>query len=458
MSSVTNENVPDRYRLGDHFVPRDRYIDPEFLGLEYERIFARTWQMACRLEEIPAAGDYLEYEIGDQSILVLNRGEGVLKAYFNACPHRGMALAHGRGNKQELRCAFHGWCFDLDGRSTYVHEEKDFGPGFERDKVRLGECAVDTWAGWVFVNMAPDPEPLLEWLSPLPESLAPFQIERMRFRWYKGAVMPTNWKTVIDAFVEGYHTGATHPQNLRRFRIDHNASTTEEISNPPFYTPSVMYENHSRFLYGARAGTGAEVDTPRKIGNAENIDGLIVFTEYNAYSLGALANERDVRAARRLRDKPIPEGKTAFDVLQELRAEEAEADGIAWPRLTAQQRNDGQGNWSVFPNMIALVEPGNVLGYRVRPNGSDPDSCLFEAWTLDLYPEGQEPRVERQFFQDWREHDDWGLLLPQDFRNFPSMTKGMHSKGFRGLRLNPKQEGAILNSHRIADRFLFGDG
>jgi hypothetical protein len=269
--------------------------------------------------------------------------------------------------------------------------------------------------------------------------------------------MPTNWKTVIDAFSEGYHTASTHPQNLRRFRIDHGESSVEEMRNPPFYTPSVMYPNHSRFLYGGRSGAAAEGPPARKTGNAENIDGLIVFTEYNAYSLGALANERDVRAAHRLRETEIPDGKTAFDVMQELRAEEAEADGIAWPNLTDDQRNGGQGNWSVFPNMIALVEPGNVLGYRVRPNGSDPDSCVFEAWTLELYPEGEEPRVERQFFEDWRDHDDWGRLLPQDFQNFPKMTKGMHSKGFTGLRLNPKQEGAVLNSHRIADRFLFDE-
>lgn len=126
-----------------------------------------------------------------------------------------------------------------------------------------------------------------------------------------------------------------------------------------------MYENHSRFLYGARPG--GEGATSRKVGNVDNIDGLIIFTEYNAYSLGALANERDVRAAHRLREQPIPEGKTAADVLQELRIEEAEADGVAWPRMTQEQRYAGQGNWSAFPNMIALVEPGNVLGYRVRP-------------------------------------------------------------------------------------------
>ena len=70
MSSKKSEKVPSRYRLGDFFVPKDRYVDPEFLELEYERIFGRAWQMACRLEEIPNSGDYLEYQIGNQSILV----------------------------------------------------------------------------------------------------------------------------------------------------------------------------------------------------------------------------------------------------------------------------------------------------------------------------------------------------------------------------------------------------
>src|SRR5215469_11032834 len=90
-------NVPERYRLGPSFVPKSRYIDPEFLALEYERLFTKTWLNACRLEEIEQVGDYVEYTIGDQSIIVVRTSQDEVKAFHNACRHRGTALVRGKG-------------------------------------------------------------------------------------------------------------------------------------------------------------------------------------------------------------------------------------------------------------------------------------------------------------------------------------------------------------------------
>ena len=140
MANTTPPSVPERWRLGDHFVPKGRYVDPEFLQLEYERLFPHVWQMACRLEEIPSAGDYVEYEIGKESVLVMNAGDAGLRAFFNACPHRGTRVARGRGRIEEFRCPFHGWRFALDGHCTYVHEAEDFGSGFRTEGLGLAEC------------------------------------------------------------------------------------------------------------------------------------------------------------------------------------------------------------------------------------------------------------------------------------------------------------------------------
>src|SRR5262245_10395250 len=78
-------------------VPGARYTSREFFDLEMERLWPRVWQIACREEEVPNSGDYFEYTIGDQSILVVRQDTDTIKAFFNACPHRGTRLACGTG-------------------------------------------------------------------------------------------------------------------------------------------------------------------------------------------------------------------------------------------------------------------------------------------------------------------------------------------------------------------------
>jgi len=453
-----NSGVPAKYRLGDFFVPKERYTDPEFLQREYDELFPKVWQTTCRLEEIPNRGDFFEYTIGKESIIIVRTGEekGDLKAYFNTCPHRGARLAEGEGNISEFRCPYHGWRFNLEGDCTYIHEINDFKGKITEKTANLAECLVDSWGGWVFINMDLDAEPLLEWLEPLPKHLDPFLLENMRYRWYKTVIAPTNWKNVIDAFIEGYHVGGTHPQTVHPGGIDHSPATIAELPAAP-YAKSLAFENHSRFFYGYRPDDTEGDVSSTTASSLSDIGAIIGAVEYNCFQLGALNSLRDVRAARKMRDMDISEGDNAYEILERLRKEEAEADGIKWPQVTKEEYAGGQGDWHVFPTMVGLYELGSALGYRVRPNGDDPNSCIFDIWSLELYPEGEEPELDHQFFDRWEDHDGWGLLLPQDFRNFPDITVGQHSRGFAGLRLNPEQESSVYNAHVIADRFLFGE-
>ena len=89
-SQTIKEKVPFAITEGDR-IPSKRYYDPEFYQLEKERLWPRVWQMACRLEEIPKKGDYVVYEILDQSIIVTRVNENTVKAYHNHCRHRGVA-------------------------------------------------------------------------------------------------------------------------------------------------------------------------------------------------------------------------------------------------------------------------------------------------------------------------------------------------------------------------------
>src|SRR5262249_33996726 len=155
-------------------VAKERYTSSEFAALEMERLWPRVWQVACREEELPNRGDFVEYPIGDQSILVVRGDDGAISAFHNACMHRGTGLANGCGSLPGvIQCRYHGWRYDLTGALVGVPDREEF-PGLP-DDVRLGPVRCDTWGGFVFVNMDADAPPLLEFLDPIPKILGPYR-------------------------------------------------------------------------------------------------------------------------------------------------------------------------------------------------------------------------------------------------------------------------------------------
>ncbi len=443
-----DERVPRPWRLGPDFVPKGRYTDREFLQLEYERLFPRIWQMACRLEEIPEVGSHLEYRIGDQSVAVV-RGESGIRAFYNACVHRGTRLIRGRGRAPELRCPFHGWRFSLEGECTFMYCADEFNPR-PAEETRLREIRCEPWGGWVFVCFDPDAPALLDWLDPIPQALAPWRLEDMRYLWHKRTILPANWKTAIDAFIEGYHTPGTHPQYARFAESERPGArplSLEEFDRSS-WTPTLTYRNHSRFIFGLReeGSSHRPGDTaPQTIAN---------HVLYQVAELRSLNTHTDARAARELVDEELAPGTNPYTEFARLRRKHAEAEGVRWPEITPGQMDAGAGDWHVYPTLVILLETGCALGYRSLPNGDDPDSCIFDVWSLQLFGPGKAPHVELEFHERWQD-GDFGQVLEQDFRNMSDVTAGLHQRGFDGHWLNTKQEMSVLNAHRIADRFLF---
>ena len=114
-----------------------------------------------------------------------------------------------------FRCRFHGWCWNLKGENTFVLDPEDWGKCLTPENLHLKEVKVDTWGGWVWINMDPNSEPLKDYLEPAVSMLDPFELEKMRYRWRKWLYFPCNWKVALEAFNESYHTDASHPQIAR---------------------------------------------------------------------------------------------------------------------------------------------------------------------------------------------------------------------------------------------------
>ena len=424
-------------------VSGQEYVSKEWAQLEKERLWPRVWQMACREEEIPTAGDFYTYEILEESITVVRRGDGSIGAFFNVCPHRGRRLTEGCGKMGKFHCRFHGWQFDLNGRPIEVVDREDWAGTLDDDEISLQSVQVATWGGWVFINMDPKAEPFEEFLGPAKPILEPFEFDKMRYWWRKQITLKCNWKVILDAFNEGYHVQTTPKQLVPHYND---------------LTYSKAFGKHG--MFGATEDGVFGLPSPR-MGRPVQGDlrkGLHAFNLEIFSTLRALSTQEMVRAGERLIEE-LPETATwmeVFGAFNQFHREEAEKAGLPWPEMTTEQIIAAGTDWHIFPNMVMLPTPTNVLCYRARPKADNPDECIFEVYVLQRYAEGKEPKVEVECADDWRKVD-WGLILGQDFDNVEEIQKGLKSQGFRGARPNPVQERAMINFHDVLHEYVLGE-
>lgn len=442
-------------RVRPDFVPASDYVSREFSELEFERLWPKVWQLACREEEIPKTGDYVTFDICNQSLIVTRQANGGIRAFHNVCMHRGRRLTAANGNVARFHCTYHGWQWNVDGTLARVLDREDWNgcSSMSDGDLRLREARVGSWAGFVFVNLDPHAEPLERFLDPVPAYLDPYEYGKMRFRFRAQFRLPCNWKVAQEAFDEGYHVAATHPQLLANMGED--------------WTKSRAHGRHGMFFYPGRPdGTpprpwGAPSPRLNKPVPQDLRPGIIAFFDELIRTLPVLYSERDGEAVRRLMteaDAKDPPLDLLMKTLQ-FQREAAVASGAGWPDLSLEQIATSGTNWHIFPNMVTLPYPDGAIVYRARPDGLDPDSCIYDVWGLQRYAPGSEPLAPMHKFlgkDDWRGIGTVSIILEQDFVNMEEVQRGMKSMGFPGNRLNPAQEASIANMHRaLREEYLF---
>ena len=430
--------------------PVEAYISPEYAQAEGDKLWSKVWLHAGRVEEIPNVGDYLTFDVGADSILIVRSAPDTLKAYHNVCSHRGRRLVDvppgaqcGHGHKKMFVCGFHGWRYDLDGKCTFKLDEPDWKGALNEERTRLGEVKVDTWGGWIYINMDPQCVSLREYLEPAASILDPFELAKMRYKWRQWVIFDCNWKTAIEAFMEPYHVEGTHSQLLKygQYYAYSKAYGLHAVSGFDERDPTLKMQQSSTVT---RAGKGKDPRVSTYELQKE------IYTSVNNSS----TTETLVNAARRLVDE-LPEGTPAGDVIKHwlaaARADDA-ARGVIWPQITPEQMSVAGLAWSIFPNMAILQGVTFALCYRARPYGDDPHKCIFESYAIERYPEGGEPKTAWVYAEPTTEK--WGLVLSQDFSNMSAVQKGMRSRGFRGTLPNPHQERKVTNFHRNLARYM----
>lgn len=429
-------------------IPVEAYISEAYARAERDKLWRKVWQQVGRVEEIPEVGSYLTYDILDDSIIIVRTGPDEFTAHHNVCMHRGRKLidnpdgaknATGRARKSFV-CGFHGWTYGLDGTCTHIREQDDWNGALTRENTHLAPVQVDTWGGWLFINMDPACEPLADFLFPAAKILDPFGLENMRYKWRKWLYFDCNWKVAMEAFNETYHVFTTHPEFNKFGEFKGWAKAQGRHSNIGYDAPKGMDETKSKI----RLGTG---DDPR-VSTAE-------MQMYTWEQTNATTTETLVNAAKRLVDE-LPEGTPADKVLQHWLASarrDDEARGVIWPTIPPDVLGQSGTAWQIFPNFQIGQGLTSALCYSARPDPSyHPDKCIFEVAVYELYPKGQEPQTEWQYTP--KDSPNWLSVLPQDFSNMAAVQQGMKSAGFPGTLPNPYRERSTVNLHYQLSKYM----
>jgi len=422
--------------LGNAPVAKDCYTSKAYHDVEVERLWKKTWQMACRENDIPAVGDRLVYDIVGQSVIIVRVAPDAIRAYHNVCRHRGnRLLEEGCPPSAVIECSFHGWSWNLDGSLRRVPCRWDF-PEVDDAKFGLPECRVGRWNGMVFVNLDSEAEPFDDHIGDtLRRHFECWPRERAWKAGHVGKVLPCNWKVAAEAFLEVYHTVRTHADSLT-FTADCNAQYD-------FWGP------HLRLIscFGApspHVGDGVDDQT-----TVETMVGALLTKTFGE-------------------DITIPvlkDGERPRDVMSDLvRQGIRERIGVDLSGASDAEVLDII-QYYVFPNLWPWGGYAFPLVFRVRPNGDDHESSIFEMMVLVPLPPGIDPPKDMPLRmtpsdEPWAEAFELGALgrfLDQDMVNLNKIQRGLNSDGLREVVFANAQERNIRNfHHHLTDRLERG--
>lgn len=267
---------PEGMTLGNDPVPVAPALSSDYFAKEAERIFRRVWLNVARVEEVAEPGQYVVRNLPNikASVLIIRGKDGELRAFHNVCTHRGNRLVDGcagRGNR--LMCGYHGWTFDSNGMLIGVPDQHQF-PGLDKSTLGLKPVSVDSWNGFVFINMQAQPdEDLVTFLGDLADVFMDYPfLEMQRLGSYRSRVQ-ANWKVCMDIGSEAYHVPFVHKMSVPDSHISDETKLANRLA-------VYIHDRHRR--------TSLAANPKHKLSPAEAVVARHAPTVIQGYEEGAL--------------------------------------------------------------------------------------------------------------------------------------------------------------------------
>ncbi|MGB3471554.1 MAG: aromatic ring-hydroxylating dioxygenase subunit alpha [Erythrobacter sp.] len=426
-------------------IPVAAYISEEYAEAEREKMWPNVWQFAAREDEMPEAGDTVVYDINEKSFLLVRQKDGSVKAFYNACLHRGRKLRTECGPAIQLRCPFHGFTWRNDGSLKEIPSAWDF-KHLQDKPLDLPEVRVELWQGFVMITENHDLPDFKTWLGPAADHYERYDFENRFTGMWIQKKFKANWKATAEAFMEAWHSITTHPQ-LLPFLGD--ANTRYDLIGDHFN----------------RAITPSGVLSPHVKGK----DSSYVLEKMNEFSGGD-----DADTNRRF-NAGEGDGDSEFDPADPLGARKvlAEAGRQGFAEQYGYDYSDASDSeildnftYNIFPNFAPWIGFLPTLVYRWLP-GETCHESIMEIRLLFPTPKGEErPRsVEMTYIPDdepfaWAA-DKMGPALAnvfdQDMSNLPYVQEGMRTLKSGQMELGNYQDSRVRHFYETMQKYLNGE-
>jgi len=215
------------------------YTSPEVFARERERVFSQSWICVGREERVLAPGDFFVADVAGESVIVTRDGGGTLHAFYNVCRHRGTRICEQQSGhfQGSIQCPYHAWTYGLDGTLKAARNMAEV-PGFDRSHYSLGEAALATWEGFIFVTLGRGQGDRVAAQRAFDEEFAPL-VGRFS-KWHIAELgtaktvhydLACNWKLVFLNYSECYHCPLVHPQ---LDKLSPSDSGRNDLTDGPF--------------------------------------------------------------------------------------------------------------------------------------------------------------------------------------------------------------------------------
>ena len=206
-------------------LPNTAYWSKDWLDLEFKRIFRRNWIYVAANTELDEPGSIKPMDIAGTPVVVTRGTDNIVRAFHNVCRHRGTQLVSEACRSNTITCPYHAWNYGLDGS---LRSRPHFhGPGeIERfedgggPQLDLYPIRCEEWNGCYFIDLSGSAPSLEDWLQPMCERTSAFDFSCIRWIGKRQYTIKSNWKLVLENYMEGYHVFAAHPRLIAHAPMD----------------------------------------------------------------------------------------------------------------------------------------------------------------------------------------------------------------------------------------------